>query len=358
MSQQWRHVEKSVEGASHTLSKKPNQDRILFYSPSESGSDFPLILAIADGHGSEKYLRSDKGAEFAVTTAIELCKDLEKYPWDTIKDRKNISVLCRKIVQKWLERVAADLQSSPLSDDEKRLVYPKKGLTHDESDEPDSDVFFTAYGTTLLITAIYSTGILYIQIGDGDILVFDQNGDLKKPIPEDDRLLGNETTSMCQSEAWLDFRTLSVTVRDNDEFPALILMSSDGYKNSFSEERIFDNRGLVFLRIMCKCPQGIDAGIEYINDNLIDTLNRTSKKGSGDDISVGMICNLDQTKKFCEMKEIVKEQKQQSDAISEKKLSSDYLPISSEIDVATVTLVNKTEDPVQKTIKRIIDIIK
>ena len=31
----------------------------------------PLVLAISDGHGSEKYFRSDQGAKFAVTLAVE-----------------------------------------------------------------------------------------------------------------------------------------------------------------------------------------------------------------------------------------------------------------------------------------------
>jgi serine/threonine protein phosphatase PrpC len=323
MSPQWRHVEKSVEGASHKLCKKPNQDRIIFYSPSENDSDFPRIMAIADGHGSEKYSRSDKGAEFAVSTAIELCKDLENHPWDTINDRKNISLLCRKIVQKWREKVDADLQISPLSDDEKRLIYPKKDLTTHKSNDLDIDGSITAYGTTLLITAIYSSGILYIQIGDGDILVFDKNGGLTKPIPEDDRLLGNETTSMCQSEAWLDFRSLSVTIDDNAQFPVIILMSSDGYKNSFSEERVFNNIGLELLHLMCKCPNGINAGIDYINDNLINWLNTTSEKGSGDDISVGIICNINQIEKYRDTVYSLKEQKKLEELNLQEKLSLD-----------------------------------
>lgn len=298
MKQHWQHVDASVEGASHKLSGKPNQDRILFYSKSENDSQFPIIMAIADGHGGEKYFRSDKGAELAVTTAIEVCKGLEQIPWDVIKERKNISLLCREIVLKWLEKVNTDLQINPISENEWNPQNSKRDLIVKRPEAFTTNAASSAYGTTLLITAIYPSGILYIQIGDGDILVFDHKGDLEKPIPDDDRLIGNETTSLCQPEAWLDFRTQSITIDEKTQFPALVLMSSDGYKNSYTEERIFDNIGLDMLKLICECPRGIEVGIDYIDQNLVSWLNKTSEKGSGDDISVGIICNIPQIEKY------------------------------------------------------------
>jgi serine/threonine protein phosphatase PrpC len=67
---QWLCTGKSVRGAAHDRSGLPNQDAIAWYPESRTGA--PLILAVADGHGSAKSFRSDRGARFAVNTAIEV----------------------------------------------------------------------------------------------------------------------------------------------------------------------------------------------------------------------------------------------------------------------------------------------
>ena len=62
---------KSVKGASHVRSGMPCQDsfRIEEISPDLS------IVAVADGHGSDNYPRTDKGARFAVDAAIRCICD-------------------------------------------------------------------------------------------------------------------------------------------------------------------------------------------------------------------------------------------------------------------------------------------
>jgi len=68
----WRVAKASVTGAAHTRRKARNQDRIessLGTPVKTDGRSNPTALAVSDGHGGAKYVRSGKGAEFAVLAA-------------------------------------------------------------------------------------------------------------------------------------------------------------------------------------------------------------------------------------------------------------------------------------------------
>ncbi|MDQ3699739.1 MAG: protein phosphatase 2C domain-containing protein, partial [Chloroflexota bacterium] len=66
----WRVVGTSVRGASHRRHGLPNQDALRWWP--ESGLGPPLVLAVADGHGSAKCFRSDVGSRLAVAAAVEV----------------------------------------------------------------------------------------------------------------------------------------------------------------------------------------------------------------------------------------------------------------------------------------------
>ena len=111
----------------------------------------------------------------------------------------------------------------------------------------------------MLLTSDY---VLYVQLGDGDILCVADDGSTARPLPPDDRQFGNETLSLCSPGhaggkyrpssgpvgAWGDFR---VRVQPLDQgTPALILVSTDGYANSFRTEADFLKVGSDLLDIM------------------------------------------------------------------------------------------------------------
>jgi hypothetical protein len=295
----WRLISNSVIGSSHKSSGKPNQDRLSFYPSSNYPENFPIIFTIADGHGGKKYFRSERGATFAVETAIEICKQqLENTSWDSIKDKKFKEWICRDIFRKWLEKVHADIQENPFSDEEKELLMPKSTATTKVPYIVNDNYNVFAYGSTLLTVIIHESYLLFLQLGDGDILVVKDDGTIDKPIPDDDRLIGNETTSLCLPEAWSEFKYKLSEISPDSQFPDLILISTDGYKNSFSEESGFEKVGSDLLSMICENPDGIFAGLDSIEDNLADWLNSASEKGSGDDTTVGIIFNLDQIKKY------------------------------------------------------------
>jgi hypothetical protein len=319
-NENWIIIGNSVKGASHIRSGKPNQDRIKFHN--NNSTKFPIIVAISDGHGGKPYFRSGTGAQLAVESAIEIGKCLTEVSFDTIKDKKNIDWICRDIVKKWLEKVNQDLQISPFNEEETSLLITKKESGTKRPVGPNNNDSIIAYGSTLIAAFILDSYILFLQLGDGDVMIASNDGVICKPIPKDSRLIGVETTSLCLPEAWTDFRFYHIPLNDTNP-PALIILSTDGYGNSYSSEHEFEKIGIDLLEIICEHPDGIHAGIDSINSNLNDWLNVASEKGSGDDITVGIICNMDQIEVYRDTAYSLKKQKNLEEENPKEKSSLD-----------------------------------
>ncbi len=277
-------VGQSVRGAAHVRAGIPNQDAI-HWSP-ERGTGLPLILAVADGHGSHKSFRSEIGARLAVETTVEVVGDFLRGQNQTeslsVTKRAAEEWLPQALTRRWLEAVASHLRAHPLAADEPaatREVFLAAQAT--ASDLP------VAYGTTLLAAAVAADFILYLQLGDGEILAVSQEGEVSRPLPKDERLFANETTSLCAPEAWRDFR-VSFQVMSNAP-PALILLSTDGYSNSFQDEAGFLKVGSDLLDMIRTTPRGLD----MVKEHLESWLTESTYAGSGDDITVGLICSVD-----------------------------------------------------------------
>ena len=75
-----------------------------------------------------------------------------------------------------------------------------------------------------------------ILIENGDIVAVAADGTAWFPLPADHRLAGNETTSLCLPQAWDTVRVCGDALR---EAPRLIMLSTDGYANSFQSDRAF-----------------------------------------------------------------------------------------------------------------------
>ena len=325
----WRMVGKSVRGASHIRAGLPNQDA-LKYLPKNGDGNF-VILSVADGHGSKNYFRSDVGSQLAVDVACEVCtiflKDYSDK--DTIKDIKFREVICREIVRKWRDKVNSHVILNPFTPDEEALIQKKQESQKNvgvekiryRPSEGLEDYRIIPYGSTILSIIITEDFILYLQLGDGDILTFLSDGTVSRPLPKDDRLIANETTSLCLPVAWDEFR---VRFQPRDTVtPALIMVSSDGYSNSFSNANDFEKVGSDILKMIADQSDDINKGIAFINDNIEKWLNETSEKGSGDDITVGLICNINAIKEFSRNRITSKPKKEVIESGDESKLNSE-----------------------------------
>jgi serine/threonine protein phosphatase PrpC len=296
----WRCIGESVKGASHVRSGLPNQDAIRWFP--ESGIGLPLILAVSDGHGSAKSFRSDRGSCFAVETAIKVIQEFflssqsSDINFSALKDAAE-RLLPPRLVNEWRKAVNKDLGLSEndeekltnkpnFTDEEKQILVDKDGEAAWQAVENN---YFLAYGATVLAVLVTEFFIVYIQLGDGDILEVDSKGNTTRPLERDPNLIANETTSLCMNKAWNEFQVHIKLYPQGTpkEIPALILVSTDGYSNSFSTDEGFFKIGQDY-RQMFKSNL-----TEEVRQKLEGFLQETSEKGSGDDITLGMIKRLE-----------------------------------------------------------------
>jgi hypothetical protein len=281
----WQFGGASVLGASHVRQGAPNQDAIAWWP--ESGQGLPLILAIADGHGSAKSFRSQQGSALAVQVAISvLTRHLQLDQPQRLQARsRNLQQfeqtlqqeLPQQLVQTWQDQVLADLEQHPFTPAELQKLQTKDGESACERVHQNP---LLAYGATLLTVVVTPQFILYLQLGDGDILCVDAQGQPQRPLPVDPNLIANETTSLCMPHAW-DW--LRLTLTPTQSAPQLILVSTDGYSNSFVSEADFCQVGPDYWQMLQ------EQGFAEVLSQLPIILQETSQQGSGDDITLGLI---------------------------------------------------------------------
>lgn len=274
----WKTLTKTVRGASHSRSGLPNQD---YGWPLHPINSTDAILAVADGHGSSRSFRSDMGSRFASLTAKTVFQEYlsKRQVTPSLSAVKEWAEngLPKEIVRTWNERVQEHYAANPFTDDELQKLHAKEGDTR--SKQVESNPLF-AYGSTLLCVLFTNEFIVYAQLGDGDILIVSKDGEVTRPIPKDERLMANETTSLCLPKAWDDFRVTFLPI--NGAVPALVMLSSDGYSNSFRDEAGFLKAGADYLNLIR------EEGIDYVEQHLAGWLNEASQSGSGDDVTLGL----------------------------------------------------------------------
>jgi hypothetical protein len=181
------------------------------------------------------------------------------------------------VVTGWNARVQAHLQSHPISAAEWAGIAAAEGRAALEAVRADP---LLAYGATALLAMATDRCVVLAQLGDGDILAVAPDGRTTRPLPADERLAGNRTTSICRPEAPGDFRCIVLGAR----LPlSLLLLSSDGYANSFQTDADFLQVGRD-LQEMIRSD-----GIAAVDAQLHDILEHASAQGSGDDITLGLL---------------------------------------------------------------------
>ena len=251
----------SVRGASHEENGTPCQDSARVYI-----SDKLAVAAVSDGHGSEKHFRSDAGSEMAARIAIRSVMDFcerngslsDIFSRDPGEAARRIAgnVICG-----WNDEIAAHLKFRPLNGQERTVCDKFGGL------QPE-----VIYGATLILAAADSTGVFGMQIGDGSF-VMTSGGEVRLPMPEDERLMGNLTTSLCDCDAINSFRSFW-----HEGDPQAVMLSSDGLINSFVSREDF-------LRFASRTSAISRDGVPALTEHL----RERTRAGSRDDISVAVI---------------------------------------------------------------------
>ncbi|MDQ1035499.1 hypothetical protein QFZ75_001915 [Streptomyces sp. V3I8] len=270
LARRWDILAESIQG----FGKRQNQD---WYACTGSGSGAdPLVLAVADGHGSAAYPRSALGARFAVDRFVVLAAEFGRAAGGCREPGRLTRLMNharndfpRALVQAWREEALGHWsRHRPVAD----LGLP----------EPGPDEKLKLYGTTL-IGAVVLPGLLTAwQIGDGDLAVVGHDGSVGRPLaPAEDDLadLGDETESLCGPQAWRAVRTHWAPVFEEARVPRLVVLSTDGLSKSFA-------RGDGFTEFVGDLDGRLATeGVEGVRTALPDWLRHASRH-SGDDTTL------------------------------------------------------------------------
>ncbi len=253
----------SVRGASHEEAGESCQDSARVHIDKEFS-----VVAVSDGHGSKKHFRSAAGSEVATRIAIRSIMEFSEKNngLDGIfRDDPNNAArrIAANIICGWNEEIAAHSGFVPYTEEEIQTSLKYGGLPVE-----------TIYGATLILAAVTGRGLFGMQIGDGTFAAQEKRGKLYLPMPEDERLVGNLTTSLCDNDAISSVRWFYMP----GTFKSIIL-SSDGLINSFRSKEEYLSFG---DRITAAVSKGQTAQLE-------EHLHQRTRSGSRDDISVAVL---------------------------------------------------------------------
>lgn len=267
----------TVIGASHIKSGTVCQDFSL-------SCELPdrRISVVCDGHGGADYFRSDRGSRFAAEAFTECMKDPDVISVlsaaATQKQQSGrIEQLIKSIIARWNELVERDIKEQSFGEDELSDVSEKARKRYETGQRLQS-----AYGTTLIGVMLAENFWLGLQIGDGKCVAVSKDGEFTQPIPWDEQCFLNVTTSICDENAAKEFRFCFERT-----LPAAVFIGSDGIDDCFAgDERLHD-----FYRLTLRSFAQTNDQTAVLQ--LKDYLPTLSEKGSGDDMSVGIIVNTD-----------------------------------------------------------------
>lgn len=286
----------TAQGASH------KKKHIVCQDASDSYCDEHCAIAIVcDGHGGADYVRSDIGSRFACEVAKEnIISFLRKVDIETLTH--NTEVVLRQltacIISDWNVSIRSHFDSNPLTEAEKSVISEKARKKYAQPDKIDS-----AYGTTLIAAAMTRDFWFGLHIGDGKCVAVDQGSRFVQPIPWDEKCFLNETTSICDSHALENFRHFF-----SRKLPVAIFIGTDGIDGCFKDNEQFYN---LYKTIICSFAT---TDFDQAYGELADYLPRLSAKGSGDDVSIAAVLDLDAISGLG----IVREFKQENETAPEK----------------------------------------
>ncbi len=288
------------QGDSHILVDKVCQD----YALDESKKGVSIAI-VCDGHGGERYFRSDVGAKLAAELTLKQVKALLKdfgplakvleasaftqvealttqrtkgnFDKETFVD-KAFRQLFKSIIACWHMAIEDHAANNPLTEREITTVPQKYTSVFQDNLEK-------TYGCTLLAVVATQKYWFAFHLGDGKCIAFDINGDWMEPIPWDDNCFLNKTTSLCDSDAIDEFR---YCYGGRDTRPAAIFLGSDGIDDSFGET---DNMVNFYVQIAKLLGTGKD-GLANALTSLKEDLPKLSKIGSKDDMSVAAVYDM------------------------------------------------------------------
>lgn len=240
---------KSVVGYKNKIKNKSSQDYLKFENINNG-----VICVIADGHSGDFFTNSHKGSKFACEASIEVLRQHKDDDIDQIKILLENKTLQMKICDKWRALVEQDMKDSL------PVVFKHN---------------YFKYGTTLLIVMIKDDYIFYLKLGDGDILI-KQDNNIKRALPYYKQ---NIVDCLAEEKA---YEKMICKVMNYEKSIRNIIIYSDGYENSFISYKSMVNE---IDNTLIKYNKNIFSKMK-LEKNYDKYLSSLSENGSLDDISI------------------------------------------------------------------------
>ncbi len=303
-----------------------------------------IIAVVADGHGDPTCRRSERGSRIAVGVTLECLSDTARRYLDAddaswremrssllIDERNAVTPvapvvsaspaapaelaasatstegegqraqrvgeslrprLVRQIVDGWREEITADYKADPITD----LVQAME-----QSDDAwRQKAIRRIYGTTLVAVLMLPDLCILIQQGDGCATAIFADGRhhlvRSDVIPEDELCVGNVTTSLSDSDAAERMRV--VALDGETDTVAALFVGTDGVDKSLPSD---GGASDLFVGIALDVIDRVDKDawdVEEFDSDLKAMMNRVSKEGSGDDVSIAGIVDINAVRRL------------------------------------------------------------
>ena len=302
-----KFIEHHCQGESHKSSDKPCQD----YAYAESSNGLSIAI-VCDGHGGERYFRSQYGSQFATEITKEaihayvenMASSFENKEQKSVFDgssftsynamnatdsqldseaHKSLMWLFSSIISQWNLRITQHAMQTDLTEWELSHVEQKYQDEFLNKRKSEDSTFEKTYGCTLMAYVQTPTYWFAFHLGDGKCVsmrVENEKLVCEQPIPWDERCFLNKTTSLCDSNALEEFR---YCYQGNGEFPLAMFLGSDGMDDSYGDGFNLYNFYIQLFKLI------IRNGKERTYKELVKTLPIISEKGSKDDMSVASV---------------------------------------------------------------------
>ena len=295
----------TARGSLHIQRGKPCQDCSDSFS-AESGKFH--VAVIADGHGAKECYRSDRGARFAVETAMQnlidfanavlVSEESENCFYQDIftnpRYRKmTVRHLTDTIIAQWNDRVIDDYKTD--------MPTMEEAGEYAETYDSESTCAHI-YGTTLMAGLLLPKCLILLHQGDGRCDVFYEDGSVDQPIPWDSRCEDNITTSLCDEDAADGIRSCVLNLEKKPI--AACYLGCDGIEDSYRDtyesfggtHEVMGGVHTFYKDLTCQIAS-MESGefLNYIKNMLpeFSAIGRFSRCGSGDDVSVAGFVDLE-----------------------------------------------------------------
>ncbi|HEY0256160.1 MAG TPA: protein phosphatase 2C domain-containing protein, partial [Candidatus Methylacidiphilales bacterium] len=153
MPSTWTALSATVRGHFHERNGLKNQDAVRLKN--SGGATEPLFVAVADGHGSTRSFRSERGSAFAAECAMRVLRPLIRKnrhtPLSSIRRQAQTRWL-GAILEAWRAAVRADLMLDPFSPLD-FAAFPEPAPVIKPGMEIPASAYL-AYGATLIVAAV------------------------------------------------------------------------------------------------------------------------------------------------------------------------------------------------------------